>query len=243
MEFKGLTRMHDHITLILDSEGWPVAESALQLDLPWLNPAYSTDLDELVLLSREYADRIGALVVSSEGLATRLSRIRKQVLDPIGLPMSALIPVGERPPNSEVASLLTGGVRWGLWTPFERSDFEFVVGMAHSEGALGELRSFVRVPTELPCVLRVGSDEQNATVNNVSPEGAFLACEHRPPTGARVGLSFRLANHSIDAVGEVVWAGSDGIGLRFDGLGALADVALRDHAQKQVRAFELVAND
>jgi hypothetical protein len=53
--------MYSRCVLVFDSEEGELADAALQLSAARFNVLYASYLDELLLTSREYADRVGAV--------------------------------------------------------------------------------------------------------------------------------------------------------------------------------------
>ncbi|MGH7289185.1 MAG: hypothetical protein ACREI8_14325, partial [Myxococcota bacterium] len=111
--------MDERSALILDSEAHDLGHVALALISLGLRPLYADCLDELVLLSREYRQQVGALLVPSVGLQNQLPVVLEQLLRPLGLPPAAVLPVGPPLPSAECDALHREGLRWSLWQPFE----------------------------------------------------------------------------------------------------------------------------
>ena len=75
--------MYERAALIFDSEAHALGDLSLLLIALGLRPLYATDLDELVLLSREYRSQVGALLLPASEVAARLPALRKRVLEPL----------------------------------------------------------------------------------------------------------------------------------------------------------------
>lgn len=199
-------RMYDRAVLILDGAGHPLGELSLTLITLGLRPLYTTELDELVLLSREYRSDVGAVLVPNEDVARVLPGLRKNVLEPLELPLAALVPVGERPGTELLESLRAEGVRYRLPTEPEAHELRFVVANAGVPIESGERRGEPRVPCHLP--VSVESAEQGTVdgdLEEISPGGAFVSLARPFAEETEVRLLFVLPNHPAALRARVTW--------------------------------------
>ena len=83
-------------------------------------------------------------------------------------------------------------------------------------------RSSTRHEVSLDTTLRIGDQEHERTLTNLSLGGAFVEHDERLTIGTRVELVFRLPNREqpVSIGGQVRWVGDSGAGVQFDGLRA-----------------------
>jgi uncharacterized protein (TIGR02266 family) len=180
--------MVERAVLILDAEGHPLGELSLALIRLGVRPLYTTALDELLLLSREYRSQIGALLVPSEDAVARLPALRKHLLDPLGLSLSSLVPVGSRLVPERADPLRAEGLRFCLPAQPEPHELRYVVASAIAHGDREELRRDPRVPCELPVSVESEHRTVDGALTNLSMGGVFVALANPFPEGAAVRL-------------------------------------------------------
>jgi uncharacterized protein (TIGR02266 family) len=212
-----------------------------------LRPLYATELDELVLLSREYRSQISAVLLPSESMAERLPGLRKHGLEPLGLSLSALVPVGGRVAPELAATLREEGVRFCLPTQCEPHELRHVIASAMSLNDPGELRLDPRVPCSLP----VSVESEHRTIEgqlvDVSMGGAFVALAHPFAEGTAVKLHLVLERQPLSVRAQVSWridarspAWRDrGMGVEFEDLDEAACVVLQQLVTEQTNRFRL----
>ena len=230
--------MYERSALILDGDGAPLAELSLSLISLGLSPLYAKDLDELILLSREYGARVGAVLVPAETIGEQLTEVLRRLVEPLGLPPAAIVPVGAPLPSEAQDELAARGLRWKLWRPFEAPDLRFVVARVVSDTDPDELRLLGRVPCSIPA--RAESPLRVATVRllDLSLGGCFASLAEPFPRGTRVVLRFDLDGSPCSLRGRVAWAmGSDAPRWRAAGMGIEfleIDDDVRPHLDRQV---------
>lgn len=215
--------MYQRAALIFDAEGGSLSVLSLTLIESGISPHYSADMDELVLLSREYASRIGAIVVPAERIERCLSALLARVVAPLGLSTSTVVPVGSEPSCEVRRALAKQGVRWALWRPFDAPDLRFVVAQVLSSSDPEELRLHGRVPCQVPAQLESPLRQAATVLTDLSPGGCFARLAEPLPRGARVRVRCELAGERVAIGARVAWAtGPDtpewherGIGIEF----------------------------
>jgi hypothetical protein len=86
----------------------------------------------------------------------------------------------------------------------------------------GRLRKERRLYPRVPCFLLVDFAVQDcayrAFIRNISVEGAFIQSQRPIPPGPDVTLviSFLQDQSPVKIVGDIVWMGEEGIGVRFN---------------------------
>jgi hypothetical protein len=193
---------YQRLALILDDEASQIGELALRLVRLGVNVLYANDLDETVLLAHQAADDVGAVIVPGnralEWLPLLLKRLR--------LPPAAVVPAGERPDSSTVDALRLEGVRWALWNGEDDRALRFVVTTAISETDAGEIRTNLRVPTELEGIVQRGPLDRPGVILNLSEGGALVGLDPLVPEGARIKLRFDVGNPLLTHSARVVWS-------------------------------------
>lgn len=197
--------MYERSALILDSEAHELGHLALSLVSLGLRPLYADCLDELVLLSREYRDQVGAVLVPSPGLQERLPVLAKRLLLPLGLPPSAILPVGPRLRDDECEALRCEGLRWSLWEPFEPQDLRFAVGRVLSQTDPEERRLEARVPCAIPAQVEVRGRRTPVRLTDLSTSGAFAHLERPHPERTSLSVHFELGGKPVALQARVAW--------------------------------------
>ncbi len=196
--------MYERAALIFDCERHTLGELSLSLIALGLRPLYATDFDELVLLSREYRSQIGAALVAAEAVGATLPALRKRVLEPLALPASAVVTVGE-PPAGRTDALRAEGLRFCLRTPYQAHELRYVVARALSDSDPRELRREPRVPCEIGCGVESEHRRVRARIADLSVRGAFVAFAHPHAAGSTVRLTFTLDGFPCAVSARVAW--------------------------------------
>jgi hypothetical protein len=197
--------MYERAALILDSEAHALGDLSLSLIALGLRPLYATQLDELMLLSREHRTQVGALLTPSAELVSRIADLRKGVLEPLGLSASAIVPVGDLGPAPLRDALRGEGLRYCLPSGCQPHELRFVVSRALSDSDPDELRRGARVPCNVP--VQVASEHRSlpARFDDVSLGGAFVGLAHPHAAGSRLRLRFTLLEQTSTVTARVAW--------------------------------------
>jgi uncharacterized protein (TIGR02266 family) len=211
--------VYERAALIFDTDGHPLGDLSLSLIALGLQPLYATDFDELVLLSREYRAQVGAALLPASEVGPRLPALRKRVLEPLGLPASAVVTVGE-PLVADVASLRVEGLRFCLRTPYQAHELRYVVARALSDTDPRELRREPRVPCEIGVGIESEHRKMRGRIADLSERGAFVAVGHPHAEGTELRLTFTLGGHGFTVSARVAWrSGADTPPWRDRGMG------------------------
>ena len=238
--------MYERAALIFDTEGHPLGDLSLSLIALGLRPLYATDFDELVLLSREYRTQVGAALLPAGVVWARLPGLRKRVLEPLALPASAVVTVGE-PLASEAETLRAEGLRFCLRTPYQAHELRYVVARALSDTDPRELRREPRAPCEIGVGIESEHRKVRGRIADISVRGAFVAIGHPHAVGTTVQLTFTLDGHACAVSGRVAWrTGADtppwrdrGMGVELLAVGEELRELLRRTVETQVNRFTL----
>jgi len=78
--------------------------------------------------------------------------------------------------------------------------------VTRSTGAIQDRRAYWRLPTFLPCVLRLGEDSYSAFLLELSSNGAFLSSVCNPQRGCPVSISLEIpeSGKKISLAGHVI---------------------------------------
>jgi hypothetical protein len=237
--------MYERAALILDGENHPLGGLSLALIALGLRPLYAAELDELVLLSREYRSQVGALLLPSEELPAWLPSVRKQVLEPLGLALSNVIPVGNRIAPELAAALRDEGVRYCLPAEPEPHELRHVVARAISDSDPGELRRDPRVPCEIPTSIESEHRTVEGRLTDLSLGGAFVSLAHPFARETEIQLDFALGSHRAVLLARVRWcvdprspAWRDrGVGVEFVEVDRTTAAALRRFVDAKTNRF------
>jgi len=239
--------------LIVDRPDNRIGALALRLTRLGLDPLYSSDRDEAVLLAAQEGRRVGAVAVAADLDAAELDFAIKNVAARAGLRGDALVPIGARPPDSAIVALRERGVRWALWEPIDDASMRFVLCAVLSRQGGTDLRLEPRVPAPgLAARIYKGSIGRDAAVVDLSVGGAFLAGDKPLPEGSRVSLEIDLDGGATLRLRALVrWArredasGRDdlcfGMGVEFEDAGPEVAGRLRRFVQAQMASFVVTA--
>jgi hypothetical protein len=233
------------LALILDDEASQIGELALRLVRLGVDSLYANDFDESVLLARQEADDVGAVIVPSNRATVWLPPILKR----LKLPPVAVVPTGERPDDATVESLRSEGVRWALWTPDDDRALRFVVTAAMSETDFTEARFNLRVPTDLAGSVQRGPLDRPCVIHNLCESGALVALDPVVPVQGRITLRLGVGDASLSLRARVAWSTessevyppepSPGMGVRFDDVDAESRSALSRILAAELQRFRL----
>ena len=215
--------MYERSALVLDADDGPLSGLSLSLISLGLSPLYSSNLDELVLLSREYRERIGAVLVPADRIEDQIGAVVARIVEPLGLSAAVVVPVGAPLDSEGTEALAEHGLRWALWQPFESPDLRFVVAHVLSNSDPDELRLHARVPCSHQAQVQSPLRKAEVLLTDLSPGGCFAALPEPYPKGARIRLCCKLAGHSLSIGCQVAWStGPDrpdwheaGMGIEF----------------------------
>lgn len=223
--------MYERAALVFDSEQHALGDLSLSLIALGLRPLYAVDPDELVLLSREYRNQVGAALVPAQVVAARLPLLRKRVLEPLSLPAAAIVVVGE-PREQDLETLRQQGLRLCLRTPYQAHELRYVVARALSDTDPSELRRDARVPCEIGVGIESEHRSLRGRIADLSVRGAFVALGHPHAEGTQLRLSFTLDGLACLVEARVAWrTGANTPPWRDRGMGLeLLDVAPEVHA-------------
>jgi len=237
--------MYSRHVLVFDAEEGLLADPALQLAAARFNVLYANHLDELLLLSREYRERAGAVIAPIPLLLDELPALLKRLVFPIGLPAAAVVPIGELPEEKVAASFRVQGLRWAIRNPARSADVCLGVRLALQSNDPSDPRRDFRVPCSRPVVLEAGGRELAAVVRDLSTRGAFLVFGNALKPGQPVVLRLRLPAGGLRIPGHVAWKrgrgerGDEGIGIQFDPLDDGALTAISRLVEARIDAFRL----
>jgi PilZ domain len=238
--------VYQRAALILDSEAHELGDLSLLLIALGLQPLYSMDLDELVLLSREYRSQVGAVLLPAAEVAARLPALRKRVLEPLALPVTSVVAVGD-PTPAECEALRAAGLRLSLRVPYQAHELRHVVARVLSDTDPSESRRDPRVPCELAVDVELDGRRRRGRLADLSARGAFVALMGPPAPSTLVVLHFTLAERECAVAARVVWrTGPNTASWRDSGMGLELVAAepelhqfLGRFVAEQVKRFEL----
>ncbi len=241
--------MYERSILILDSPNGALGDFALGLIAMGLHPHHALELDDLVRLAEERREFAGALAAPAQLLLEQLDRIRKELLDPLGLPIACAIPVGPRPIDAEIAQLALAGVRWAAFEPASPRELRYVFSLALAFADGGDSRTEPRVPIELSVEVSTGERVFRASLRDLSPNGAYIAARSPLRAGTKLTLTFELDGAPVEAPCEVRWRTSldggfagwldAGMGVQFVGVSPEIQAGLAAFAATSEQRFLL----
>ena len=239
--------LYQRSALVFDAEGGPLSGLSLSLISLGLSPHYSADLDELVLLSREYRSQVGAILVPADVVEERLRGLIERIVEPLGLSAAAVVPVGASPDPEKLDSLAECGLRWALWRPFEAPDLRFVVAQVLSNSDPEELRVHARIPCSIPAQVESPLRQAAVVLTDLSQGGCFARLAEPFASGTRIRLHFALDELRVTLVTRVTWTTGpgtpewheNGMGIEFLEMDDGARAQLARHVDERVWRYRV----
>jgi Tfp pilus assembly protein PilZ len=89
----------------------------------------------------------------------------------------------------------------------------------------------------------IGKDAFSGYILDVSAFGAFIETNESFPTGQKISISFSLPNHRrpFNFKGQIVWSGSQGVGVKFDYLSPSQKEILKTFSEQSEEIFEITS--
>jgi Tfp pilus assembly protein PilZ len=241
--------VYERSALILDAPDHRLGQLSLSLILLGHRPLYASDLDELVLLAREYRSQAGAVLLPAACAPAWWPSVLKRIVEPLGLTPAGVLPVGPRLAEADVEALRRDGVCWTLEEPFSPWELRFAVSMVLSAADPNEVRLKVRVPCSIAVDVDSSRRSTPARLTDLSTGGAFvqLARPHAP--GTAVVLRGNLSGRLVSLPARVAWStGADspawcdpGMGVEFERVGQKTLALLHQQVEAALRRFRLGA--
>ena len=233
--------------LIVDDDASGLGGVSLGLNRMGVDAYYSNDRDEALLMARELGDRIGLVALPMGLVEQELPRLLKQVVEPRGLPASAVVPIGALPDDATRARMRDAGLAWTCNT--DLSDHELGTALRLALGAHDDLdlRADPRVPADLAAQFHKGPLRKPGRLIDLSSGGAFFEIERPLPVGSQISVAFALESQELMVRTEVRWVSQGsadegkpaGMGLHFiDGPGKGRDAVAR-YIAAQIQRFRL----
>lgn len=207
-----------HCVLVADDRECTLGAMALRLTRIGLDPIYTNDADEAVLLAAQEAKRLGAIAFPVSRPVDELDHMIKSVAERAGIQPDAMIPVGPRPNETEMlVALRERGIRWAVWDPYDDSDLRFVLSAVLARRADADLRLEPRVPAHgMRARLYKGRLGRDVVVIDLSVSGAFLASDKPMPEDTVVSLELTLGARTMTIRSRVRWVRRDPDAERWD---------------------------
>jgi Tfp pilus assembly protein PilZ len=196
--------VYERAALIFDNDAHELGDLSLSLIALGLRPLYAVDPDEVVLLSREYRSQVGAALVPADVAVARLPLLKKRILEPLALPASAVLTVGE-PSAGEAEALRLEGLRFCLRTPYQAHELRYVVAQALSNTDPNDLRRDPRVPCEIGVGIASEHRSVRGRIADLSVRGLFIAIAHPHAENTELRLTFTLEGEACEVAGRVAW--------------------------------------
>lgn len=225
---------YDRFALVFDQGAGALGQAALALLETGIDVIYAADPDEAMLLARQEASRLGALLAPSSLDASAFDGLIQRVCPYLRGGVASLLPIGPQPDSAVIRHLRMQGVHWRLWEPYETRELRFVAAAALMAGDPDDRRKLLRVPAHLFAISLHGRDRRPAVVCDLSTGGAYLGVEPCFEVGTEIDLELQLKPSSVYLRARVVHTHTasappradlpGGMGVEFLELGS-ADVA------------------
>jgi len=89
----------------------------------------------------------------------------------------------------------------------------------------------------------IGKEPFSSYILDISAFGAFIETNESFPAGQKLSMSFSLPNHQkpFNFKGQIVWSGSQGVGVKFDYLSPHQKEILKTFAEQSEEIFEIIS--
>ena len=89
----------------------------------------------------------------------------------------------------------------------------------------------------------IGKETFSGYILDISAFGAFIETNVIFPAGEKLSISFSLPNHhkAFNLKGQIVWSGSQGIGVKFDTLSSRQKEILKIFTEQSEEIFEIIS--
>ena len=89
----------------------------------------------------------------------------------------------------------------------------------------------------------IGKEAFSGYILDISTFGVFIETDKPVPTSQKLSMSFSLPNHQkpFNFKGQIVWSGSQGIGVKFDYLPPHQKEILKSFAEQSEEIFEIIS--
>jgi len=230
--------------LVVDAGGHSLEPAAQRLRLLGIPALRAKTGGEARAALADARAAIGAVMIPPDPPTLDLPRaLRALSTTPDGV-QRVLLACGPRPDPTTRTRLREAGVRLALWEPFDDAVLRFQVNRALADDpAAGVTRRAERVPTSWPVEVRLGARSRPARLYSLSARGAFLETAGPSLRRALVHVTLPLPGADLRVAGEVVSTNVPGnlrrrnlpigMGIRFLGLSADAERALRDYTAER----------
>jgi hypothetical protein len=240
---------YERFALILDSETAELGEAAVRLVELGVDVLYAKHADEAILLARQEASRLGAILVpASLALAAEPGLLRRLCAG-LDAGHGSLVAVGDEPEAEGLASLQRQAVQWCLWAPYDERELRFVLGAAMSLEHPNERRRHLRVPTDIETTVFMGRHRKSCRIHDLSVSGAYLAAPDPFLAGSRLSIDLGLPGGAVlgkalvvrdkTAEAEARADVPDGMGIAFSELAPGSEQCLAAFVRERIRRFQL----
>ena len=89
----------------------------------------------------------------------------------------------------------------------------------------------------------IGKEAFSGYILDISAFGAFIETNVIFPAGQKLSMSFSLPNHQepFNFKGQIVWSGSQGVGVKFDYLSPRQQEILKTFSEQSEDIFEIIS--
>lgn len=163
----------------------------------------------------------------------------------MGLSPARVVPAGDRPDDSLVASVRKLGVRWSSWACADSAEVHHVINAAVWDADRSALRFDARAPSAITADIEIDGEPGSALVVDLSPGGMCVVGTQTPAVGAPMRISFTLEEREIELKARLAWSRCDEhdrskLGLSFRGVDGRTDELLRSFVARWLSRHRLV---
>jgi hypothetical protein len=241
------TGRYERYALIFDPDHSRLGTEALGLVERGIDPLFTSDPDEALLLALQESGRVGALVVPGSISLALLDVLLDRIGPQLWAGAGAVVVVDPPADRERLRALRDRELCWLLTEPYEAAEFRFVVAAALATDDSLDPRSGLRVPISMPVVVTDAGVRRDAFVRNLSVGGAYISIPEAPAPQTRIGVEFAIGERALALAADVAYrqtegasgraVGESGIGIAFRGLDAAQRAAITDFIGERIRCF------
>ena len=243
------TDRYERYALIFDPDRSRLGTEALGLVERGIDPLFTSDPDEALLLALQETGRVGALVVPGSLPLALLDDLLDRIGPQLWAGAAAVVVVDPPADRARLRALRDRELSWVVNEPYDAAEFRFVVAAALATDDSLDPRSGLRVPISMPVMLTESGVRRDAFVRNLSVGGAYIAIPEAPAPRTRIGVELAIGERALAVSADVAYrqtegasgraVGESGMGIAFRGLGDAQRATIAGFIGERIRSFRL----
>jgi CheY-like chemotaxis protein len=236
-----------HFILLVEDERTGSDALATSLVRLGVEPIRVDDLVEAAEVARSKQYMIDGVLLPSHLPGVEIEKAMKSMQQ--SEPMLHAMAYGKVPEPEQRNHLQHAGVLFALWDGYDEGVLRFQINRLVSKDNDHSLRDSTRAPTHTPIRMVIGGREKAGMLYSISEGGCFVETARASMEGARLRLTWRLAEVEYSLDGVVAFSNVPGnlqrpnlplgMGVRFEGMPDKARWQLADFIRERMDALEV----